>query len=232
MRLTQSQFSVRRLMVIVGAMRLRFTVRRMMMTSAIAAVALAVLKSLEPRQSFIPLPRTYDVVMLELPMPVGMDGRGGTYTPAERTALVARMTAPEVLDTAVVDPRIGRLPLFANSTSPRALLARCFAIADVISMAETGAHPAIDIVLLCVSCPAAVADVTDAVADAIVRSGPRGVTIYGRPTGLSYPCRVVPIPWQRDWRVCVIALVSFSAALLALKEPGGRSPPYLRASRR
>lgn len=200
--------------------RVRFTVRRMMAAVSIAAVTFAIFKPLEPRQSFVPVPRTSDLVLLIVPTPVGPDGRGRTYTPAEWSVLLASMTSREVLDAALADSRIARLSVFANSTSPHALLARCFGITVDISTAETEAHPAINAVTLRVHCPVAVADVADAVADAIATSGPGGVTVQGRPTGLSYPCRIVPIPWHRDWRVYVVASVSLSAAFLALSAPG------------
>ncbi len=196
--------------------RLRLTIWRMMVAAAMVGGALACIDSIRPAYLYGPI--TSDAIMLSVAPPFGPDGRKGKYTEAEWAALMKRMSSTEVLDSALADPRIARLPLFQYLADPRAALSSMFQISLGISTAESKTQSAISMVLLHVNSATAVHEIADAVADAIAAKGSAGVTILGRPMSIMM-CPVGKVPWYHDWRVYAITMVSLTAILAVLVLP-------------
>jgi hypothetical protein len=198
--------------------RMQFSLRRMFVAVAIAAGMAASISSMEP--TYIYGPRVTDMIMLDVVSPIGPDGRKGTYTVSQWSALIAQMSSAPVLDAALADPRIARLSLFRGVADPQSALAGTFRIRIIFSDAETDSHPAANAVTLDVYSPMAVNDVADALADSIAANGPAGVTVIGRPISVA----VLPIgqvPWHRDWRLYAIVTASLVAILVVLVIPWG-----------
>jgi hypothetical protein len=197
---------------------MRFSLRRMFVAVAIAAGMAAYINSMEP--TYIYGPRITDLIMLDVVSPIGPDGRKGTYTESQWSALIAQMSSAPVLDAALADPRIARLSLFQGVADPRSALAGMFRISVSFSAAETDSHAAVNGVTLHVYSPTAADDVADALAASIAANGPAGVTVIGRPTGVN----IIPIdqvPWHRDWRLYAIVTASLVAILVVLVIPWG-----------
>jgi hypothetical protein len=102
------------------------TTRRMMVAVAIAAGMAAYISSMEP--TYIYGPRISEIIMLDVVSPIGPEGRKGTYTESEWSALIAQMSSAAVLDAALADPRIARLSLFRGVADPRSALSAMFQI--------------------------------------------------------------------------------------------------------
>jgi len=184
----------------------------MLLAVAIVAATAPCIGHLAPIYIYGPI--TSDLNILSVGSPIGPDGRKGTYNESEWAALIAQMSSPAVLDTALADPRIARLSLFQGLGDPRAALSSKFQISVAISGAETESQTALNVLLLHVGSVTAVQDIADALASAIAAKGPAGVAVVGRPMSIM----ILPIgevPWYRDWRLYTIGAVTL-AALLAL----------------
>lgn len=170
--------------------------------------------------------------MVILDSPAGPHGRGRVYTEAEWADLIARMSSPAVLDAALADPRIARLPYIARAPDPRAALAAAYGISVMISQPPRDGRPkAINVASMGVSSPMNVHQVADAIADAIKAHGPVEVTAVGRSTGVGYLPSYVPIPWYRDWRVLFLGLLTLAWTGLVLFSPDWKRPRSRDAAR-
>jgi hypothetical protein len=209
--------------------RIRLTTRRMLVAVAFVSGTVAFIGPITPMSIYGPI--TTDLIMLSVASPIMPDGRRGTYTKSEWAALISQMSSPAVLDAALADPRIARLPRFHGLAAPRAGLSGTFRMSVSFSEAETDSHTAINGVLLHVNSTTAVHDIADALADAIAAKGPAGVTVVGRPSGISFVSRAIGhVPWYRDWRLYTIATVSLLAALILVLPSSMMTYPSSRSA--
>jgi hypothetical protein len=194
---------------------IRLTIGRILVGVALVAGTVAVVRPLTPLPIYGPI--ASDLIMLSVASPIRPDGRRGTYTESEWATLITQMSSPAVLDAALTDPRIVSLSLFQGLAAPRAGLAGMFQLSVSFSETETDSHTAVNDVLLHVNSTTAVHDIANALADAIAAKGPAGVTVVGRPTGISFVPRTIgQVPWYRDWRLYTISTVSIVITFVIL----------------
>ena len=198
--------------------RIRFTLLRMMAVVVIAGVGLAVSQFLAhvPLGTETPeIPRILETSM-HVPSPIGTDGRERILSEEEWAALLAQMSSPEVLDAALADPRIARLPYFAFSPSKRSTLASCYAVKRPIGPADQ--RP-----VIYVRSPVANLAVYQAVTDAILARGPKGITNIGD-SYRQFPERFQgsapeSLLWGCDGKNFVVLVMTLLAILLVLCLP-------------
>ena len=194
---------------------LRITVLRMMVVVAIVAAALTWSRTPVTFSSHFEdaaEPRILEASLL-MPAPRAVDGSDRVYSPAERTALPARLTTPDVLDVALADPRIARLAFITSSTSKRATLAACYTVRfDSAWMWEGRAF---NRAVFYVHPPSEPLAVYRAIRDAILAKYP-GAEIGGDAYGRVPDSPAVRAPSAPSWRPDGRTIAAWSAAMVAI----------------